>query len=146
MLRRRPFLPDALHSAWWTFEECVEIIERGRRHLLATLPAGRVEPAPVEVGLEALSRAIKECRARMDHWHVPDLTHIWSQCLAALDEAAEAIPVAHRVAGSANELEDLLAVVNEVVEPLVMFGEAERVWRRRWRLPVARSSPAGPGA
>ncbi len=140
MLRRRPPLPGALHDAWWAFAECAETIEKGRRDLLATLPAGRVEPAPVEVGLEALSRAIAEARAGMGRWRLPELVDVWSQCLAALHEAAEALPVAHRVAASASELEELLDTVHEVVEPLAVFGDAERAWRRHWRVPAERST------
>ncbi|MDQ4130297.1 MAG: hypothetical protein M3133_04800 [Actinomycetota bacterium] len=138
MLRRRPPLPEALHDAWWTFVACAEIIEGGRRHLLGTLPAGRVEPAPVEVGLEALAHAIDESRAIMDVWRLPEVAGAWSRCSRALDEVAEALPAAQRVAATADELEDLLDAVHEVVEPLAVFGEAERAWRKRWRLPAER--------
>lgn len=140
MLRRRTSLPSAFHGAWWAFAACADLIEGGRRHLLATLPAGRVEPAPVEVGLDVVARAIDDARAEMWHWRLPELAYVWSQCLGALDEAAEAVPIAHRVAATASELEHLLDAVHAVVEPLVVFGDAERAWRRQWRLPTERSS------
>ncbi len=143
MLRRRPPLPSALYDAWWAFVVCAEVIEEGRRHLLATLPAGRVEPVPVEVGLGAVSRAIDDARAEMWRWRLPELADVWSQCLAALEAAGEALPVAYQVAAAGNELEDLLDSVGAVVEPLVAFGEAERVWRRHWRVPTGRSSRPG---
>lgn len=138
--RRRPPLPDALHDAWWAFVGDAEILEEGRRELLATLPAGRVEPAPVEVGLDAVTRAIDDARTGMYRWRLPELADVWSRCLAALGDAAEAVVVARRVAATANELEDLLGAVQDVVEPLVAFADAEWAWRRRWRLPAERSS------
>lgn len=143
MLRRRPPLPSALHEAWWAFLACAECVEDGRRRLLAALPAGRVEPVPVEVGLEAVTRAIDTARAGMWRWRLPELAAVWSQCLAALDTAAEAVPVACQVAATADELDDLLGSVHAVVEPLVAFGDAERVWRRHWRVPAGGSSHLG---
>lgn len=140
MLRRRRPLPTALHDAWWAFVACTEVIEGGRRQLLATLPAGRVDPAPVEVGVDAVARAIEEARAGMWRWRLPELADVWSQCHDALDDAAEALPIVHRVAATANELEDLLDAVHAVIEPLAVFGDAERAWRRHWRLPTGRSS------
>lgn len=122
---------------------CAEVIEEGRRHLLATLPAGRVEPVPVEVGLGAVARAIDDARAGMCRWRLPELDYVWSQCLAALEAAAEAVPALYQVASAANELEDLLDSVGAVVEPLAAFGDAERAWRRHWRVPTEGSSQRG---
>ncbi len=143
MLWRRPPLPSGLCDAWWAFVACAEVIEEGRRHLLATLPTGRVEPVPVEVGLGAVSRAIDHARAGMWRWRLPELADVWSQCLAALETAAAAVPAAYQVASAADELEDLLGSVGAVVEPLVAFGDAERVWRRHWRVPTEGSSQPG---
>ncbi len=140
MLRRRPPLPSALSEAWWAFLSCAEVIEQGRRRLLATLPAGRVEPVPVEVGLDAVARAIDAARAEMWRWRLPELVAVWSRCFTALEAAAEAVPGAYRVSASATELEDLLVSVEAVVEPLGAFGDAERVWRRRWRVPIEGSA------
>ena len=68
LFRRKPDLPADLHDAWWAFLDCAEVIEGGRRILLGTLPTGRVEPAPVAVGVDALRRALEVARAWMDRW------------------------------------------------------------------------------
>ncbi len=135
MFRRRPPLPDDLHRAWWSFLDCAEVIEGGRRRLLATLPVARVEPAPVAVGLDAVGHAIDDARSWMDGWKVAELAGTWEACSYGLDAAASAIPEVRRVAAETSELEELLTAVHAVVDPLDAFADAERVWRRRWRVP-----------
>lgn len=138
MLRRRDRLPEELHGAWWSFLDCAEVIEGGRRRLLATLPVARVEPAPIAVGLDALADAIEDARGWMDAWKVAELGEAWEGCVEGLDAAESALPEVHRVASATGELEELLGAVQEVVEPLDAFADAERAWRRRWRVPMHR--------
>lgn len=135
MFRRRPPLPDDLHAAWWAFVDCAEVIEGGRRQLLATLPAGRVEPAPIGVGLDALVAAVDDARRWMPDWRVPVLDEHWLDCNASLDEALDNAPEVRELAASPGELEELLGAVSDVVEPLDAFADAERAWRQHWRLP-----------
>ena len=140
MFRRRPELPEHLHDAWWGFLDCAEVIEGGRRQMLATLPAGRVEPAPIGVGLDAMQGAIDDARAWMDGWRIDELADEWDDCRQGLDEAERAIPEVRRVAATTGELEELLGAMQEVVDPLDAFADAERAWRREWRLPAERSA------
>lgn len=143
MFRRRSPLPDRLHDAWWSFLDCAQVIEGGRRRLLATLPKGRVEPAPVGVGLDAVAAAIDDARAWMDGWRIEELGDEWEDCRDAMDEAEAAVPDAREVAASTGELEDLLGAVEDVVAPLDAFVDAERAWRRRWRVPDRREAASG---
>jgi hypothetical protein len=136
MFRRRPPLPDDLHTAWWAFVDCAEVIEGGRRQLLATLPAGRVEPAPIGIGLDALVAAVEDARRWMAGWRVPELEDHWQDCNASLGEALDASPEVRELAASPGELEELLGAVSDVVEPLDAFADAERAWRQHWRLPT----------
>lgn len=136
---RRPLLPQDLHDAWWSFAGCAETVEAGRRRLLATLPAGRVEPAPVAVGLDAVAAAIETTWAPMHGWRDVDGLHAqWEACALGLQESAAAIPAARQAAARTGELEELLGAVQAVVDPLDAFADAERAWRRRWRLPSRR--------
>lgn len=135
MLSRKPLLPAELRPAWDAFLDCADVIEGGRRMLLSTLPAGRVEPAPIGVGLEALEQALGDARGWMDAWRIDALAREWSDCLAAMDDAADGVPAVRDVAATTAELEELLAAVSEVVEPLDRFADAERAWRRHWRVP-----------
>lgn len=135
MLRRKPPLPADRHDAWRAFLDCADVVEGGRRVLLGTLPTGRVEPAPVGVGLAALDRALADARGWMGRWHLHELEDAWRDCHVALDQAEAGLDEVREVAASSSELEELLEAVGEVVAPLDAFADAEREWRRRWRLP-----------
>lgn len=141
LFSRAPALPEEHHDRWWAFVECGELVEGGRRMLLSTLPTGRVEPAPVGVGIEALEGAIEDVRARMDGWRLPELEEVWHDCRSGLDEAEAHLDEVTEVAATTGELEELLEAVQEVIEPLDAFADAEREWRRRWRVPRSRSGP-----
>lgn len=138
LFARKPVLPPDLHDAWWAFLDCAEVIEGGRRLLLGTLPTGRVEPAPVAVGIDALARAIRDARGWMDRWKVAELLDEWRDCGAALDESEGNLTMVREVAATTRELEELLGAVEDVVAPLDAFADAERAWRRRWRMPRER--------
>jgi hypothetical protein len=147
LFSRKPDLPAHLHDAWWAFLDCAEVIEGGRRVLLGTLPTGRVEPAPIPVGLESMRQAITDARDWMPRWrvtdpgpdadpgHVADLTSAWEKADASLDEAETGCGHVAEVAASTRELEELLTAFQDVIDPLDSFSDAERAWRRTWRLP-----------
>lgn len=135
LFRWRDPLPEDLEPAWRAFLHCAERVEEGRRALISTLPTGRVEPAPVGVGLDAVESALVEAGAHMGTWRVPELAGPWRDCVRALEEARSALGEAREVAATTAELEELLAAVEEVVAPLEAFADAERAWRRTWRVP-----------
>jgi hypothetical protein len=141
VFRRKPDLPDDLHDAWWAFLDCAEVIEGGRRVLLGTLPTGRVEPAPIAVGTDAVRRSIADARAWMPRWKLDDLVDEWADCQKALDEAEAGTSELDEVAVSTRELEELLEACQDVIDPLDTFADAERAWRRRWKLPRERRAP-----
>lgn len=140
ILRRRPDLPEELAGAWAAFADCAGVVEGGRRTLLSTLPTGRVEPAPVGVGLDAVAAAIDDARGWMGAWRDVGLDGAWRDCAGALAEAEAAIEEARHVAATTGELEDLLGAVEDVVAPLDAFADAERLWRRTWRVPRGRGA------
>ncbi len=144
MFRRKPDMPAEVHPAWWAFLDCAEVIEAGRRVLLGTLPTGRVEPAPIAVGTDAVRRSITDARAWMPDWRLDAIAHEWQACSDSLDEALQAAGELDEVAASTDELEELLEAVGAVVEPLDTFADAERAFRRLWR-PPSRRPDDGPG-
>ncbi|HEX9888794.1 MAG TPA: hypothetical protein VGA69_04910 [Nitriliruptorales bacterium] len=135
ILRRRPPLPADLHAAWRGFVDCAEVVEGGRRTLLGTLPVGRLDPAPVGVGLDAMHQAIRTARDWMPRWRIDDLEDQWQACQQALTESETGLEPARRTAATTAELEALLGSVEEVVVPLDAFADAERRWRDGWKLP-----------
>lgn len=133
--RGRDPLPDDLRPAWRAFLDCAAVIEGGRRTLLGTLPVGRVEPRPVGLGVDAMAAALDDADAWMEGWRVAQLEDDWQDCAAAIDGARAQLDEVRAVAASTRELEELQEAVGEVIEPLDAFADAERTWRRTWRVP-----------
>lgn len=138
LFNRKSELPAHLHDAWWAFLDCAELIEGGRRVLLGVLPTGRVEPAPIAIGTDALRRALADTRVWMPRWQIEAIEDEWQTCLRALDQAEAGLTEIDAVAASTNELEELLTAVQDVIEPLDTFADAERALRRQYRPPRER--------
>ena len=134
---RRKTMPDALVPAWESFSADARRVQDARRVVLSCLPVGRVEPAPVAVGLDVLADELREVVGSMSLWRVGPVEDQWRLCRASIDDAVAAIPTAKHVAATSSELEELLGAVADVVEPLGdAFSSAERRWlslRRRVR-------------
>lgn len=135
LFQRTPPLPPEHAEAWQAFLDCAAVVEGGIRTLFSTLPVGRVEPAPVAVGVTAMRTAIADARGWMPRWRIEELAADWDDCAAALDEAEGNLEHVAEVAASTDELEELNEAVGEVVGPLDAFADAERAWRRTWRVP-----------
>ena len=134
-LLRRPDLPDERRAAWWAFLDSAELLEGGRRTLLGALPTGRVEPAPIAVGTQALRRAVAEVRVWLPRWDVPELAEERSACATALDEADARLDALERTAADTDELDHVLDEVRHLMDRLDAFADAEAAFRRRWRCP-----------
>ena len=128
---RRKQLPPELDQPYRAFAEQVREMEEARDALMSCLPVGRVDPAPVPVGLDLLSDVLGEVRQRMDLWRVPEVADEWQACADAIEESLGNMPRAHEVAETSGELEDLLGAVEDVDEPLgYAFQQAELRFRR----------------
>ncbi|MFT5222026.1 MAG: hypothetical protein ACI867_000323 [Glaciecola sp.] len=132
---RKAALPADLFPHWRAFLDCAEVIEAGRRTLLSTLPVGRVEPAPITFGLDALGRALVDADGWMPGWaDVPALRQDHAACVIAMTEARGALVHVAKVADTTSELEVLQGAVEDVIFPLDAFADAERTWRRSWKI------------
>ena len=127
---RRKTMPAELLAPWESFVAVAARVQTARRVVLSCLPVGRVEPAPVPVGLDVLADELTAVRAEMGSWRHAAVEPAWQACQESIDEALAAIPAAKHVAETSTELEELLGAVSDVVEPLGdAFGAAERQWR-----------------
>lgn len=127
MLRRKR-MPTEFEPAFQAFRAQAERVEQARSALLSCLPVGRVDPAPVPVGLDLLRDELTAVSGELDAWRHDAITAHWAACSSATREALAALPDAHRVATSSTELEELLGAVGDVVEPLDAWHDAERAW------------------
>jgi hypothetical protein len=123
-------MPPRLAGQWAAFQEQAERVEAARRALLSCLPVGRVDPAPVPVGLDLLRDELAAVDAELAAWRVPEVETAWQAVRAANEEAEAAVDHAHAVATGSTELEELLDAVGEVVEPLDAWSDAEQAWLR----------------
>ena len=129
MLRRKT-MPADLMPAWESFQADAHRVADARRVVLSCLPVGRVEPAPIAVGLDVLADELTEVAASMQAWRSAEVEAQWTACRTSIDEAGAAIPAAKQVAATTSELEELLTAVSDVLEPLGdAFSAAERHWR-----------------
>ena len=123
-------MPGHLRPFWQSFLSQAERVEGARQALLGCLPVGRVDPAPVPVGLDLLHDELGAVRKDLDAWYVDEIEDSWRAVSAAIDESLAAVPEAREIAASSRELEELLDAVGGVVEPLDAWGDAERAWLR----------------
>jgi len=138
----RPRLPADLEPAWWSFLDCCDVLEGGRRVLLGVLPVGRVEPAPITVGTAALRRSLEDVRAWMPGWRIDELADEWATCSEALDSTVGRLDRIDAIAAATDELDDVLDPVRMMMDRLDAFADAEAAFRRRWRCPDSRQRDA----
>jgi hypothetical protein len=130
-LFRRRALPEGLQAPYVAFADQVRRVEEARDALMSCLPVGRVDPAPVPVGLDLLRDVLVEVRGELDAWRVEPVESEWQGVAEAIAESLAAIPRAHEVAESSDELEELLGAVEDVDEPLgYALQQAELRFRR----------------
>lgn len=127
MLRRKR-IPPQLEPAWEAFQVQAERVEQARSALLSCLPIGRIDPAPVPVGLDLLRDELTAITSELGDWRHDLVADHWAACSSAIHQALAALPDAHRVAATSTELEDLLGAVSAVIEPLDAWHDAERAW------------------
>jgi hypothetical protein len=134
MLRRKT-MPAEFVPAWEAFGAQANRVQDARRVVMSCLPIGRVEPAPIAVGLDVLADELTAVAADLPAWRIDEVEKHWLLCRESIDEALAAIDGAKHVAATTSELEELLGAVSDVVEPLGdAFSAAERHWlslRRR---------------
>lgn len=123
-------MPERLLPAWEAFHAQAERVEAARRALLSCLPVGRVDPAPVPVGLELLRDELTDVAGQLHRWRTEELHDTWRGCHQAIVESLRAVDHANRIATTTTELEALLDAVGDVIEPLDAWADAERRWLR----------------
>ncbi len=128
MLRRKQ-MPAHLAAPWAAFTAQATRVEDARRALLGCLPVGRVDPAPIPLGLDLLRDELLAVLPELDAWLVPQVESQWLACRTAMTESLDHIEATRETASRTDELEILLGAVAEVVEPLDVWQDAELRWR-----------------
>lgn len=127
MWRRRQ-LPEQYRRPFAAFTAQAERVEAARSALLSCLPVGRVDPAPVPVGLDLVVDELRAVEDELGAWWIEAVDAEWRACRSAIEQSLSAVPDARAVAEETGELEELLDAVGDVVEPLDDWQTAERRW------------------
>jgi hypothetical protein len=80
---------------------------------------------PLAVGAETLRVSLGEARPLMPLWRHPAVEAAWLACDAALDETLAGVDRAVEVAAATVELEVALTAVQDLLDPLHAFVDAE---------------------
>jgi hypothetical protein len=126
VLRRRPRSP-----AYDAFLRCAAHVDLAQRAMIRCVPSSaRSAALPLPVGAETLRLALADAAAAMDAWRVPEAEAEWHACRAALDATLAGVDRAVAVAAATDELEVALTAVQDLLDPLHAFVDAERALSR----------------
>jgi hypothetical protein len=128
--RTRP-LPADLVPVHEAFLRCAEHVDLAQRAMIRCVPSSaRSMALPLEVGAETLRLALADARALMPEWRHPRVEAAWNACDAAIDETLADVDTAVARAKATNELEVALTAVQDLLDPLHAFVDAEEAFRR----------------
>jgi hypothetical protein len=132
ILRRRPrALPPGLAAAYEAFHACAAHVDLAQRAMIRCVPASaRSAALPLPVGAETLRLALADAAAGMDAWRHPAVLAEWEACRAALDATLAGVDGAVAAAAATKELEVALTAVQDLLDPLHAFVDAEAAFGR----------------
>jgi len=123
--------PDAL-EALGAFDVTLRLVEEAKTALLATVRTGRAQGIPLAEGVAAFEDGLHRAAASMGAWRSPPAESVRGACDAALRESlrrAERL----RLEGSPRIYEELIAALDELIEPLEPFADASARLRSQAR-------------
>jgi hypothetical protein len=130
VLRRRS-LPAEVVPAYEAFLRCAAHVDLAQRAMIRCVPSSaRSAALPLPVGAETLRVSLDSARADMAAWRHPLVEASWVACSAALDECLAGVDRCVGVASATDELEVALTAVQDLLDPLSAFVEAEAVFNR----------------
>lgn len=132
ILRRRPRpLPPHLAAVHEAFLQCAEHVDLAQRAMIRCVPSSaRSMALPLDVGAETLRVSLAAAREAMPAWRHPDVEGAWLACDAAIGETLAGLDRAVATARATAELEVALTAVQDLLDPLHAFVDAEEAFRR----------------
>lgn len=129
MRRHRRRLPEHLREAFDAFGSLAPTLDRARAVLTESVPGTRLPGRPLAETLLEFEVGLREVRAGMDAWHVPEVDEAWLAASAGLDEA---LALADRIRTQAPDpggFEGLIGLIGDLLAPLDAFAEAAERFR-----------------
>lgn len=131
LLRRRPRpLPPDLVPVHEAFLRCAEHVDLAQRAMIRCVPSSaRSLALPLSVGAETLRVSLSAARDEMPSWRHPAVEDAWVACLSAIDDTVNGVDAAVARASATDELEVALTAVQDLLDPLHAFVDAEEAFR-----------------
>jgi hypothetical protein len=128
-LRRRRALPPELAVTFEAFRRCAEHVDLGQRAVIRCVPSSaRAAPLPLDVGAETLRTSLAEAARLLPEWRHPAVDEVWRRCEQALADTTPVIDLTVASLRSTTELEVALTAVQNLLDPLHAFVDAERTF------------------
>jgi hypothetical protein len=99
-------------------------IQEAKATLLLGIPSGRTPQLPLAEALAGFELGLREARAEMSAWRVPEVETEWTACVTAVERALERAERL-RLEVTTDAYEHLVPWLDEILEPLAAFGRAE---------------------
>jgi hypothetical protein len=130
VLRRRGrALPPDVVPAYEAFVACAAHVDLAQRAMIRCVPSSaRSLALPLDVGAETLRLALADARAGMATWRHPAVLDAWTACDAAIGETLAGVDAAVAAASATVELEVALTAVQDLLDPLHAFVDAEEAF------------------
>ncbi len=128
--RQRPLPPEIVpvHEA---FLRCAEHVDLAQRAMIRCVPSSaRSMALPLSVGAETLRVSLAAAREAMPAWRHPSLEDAWRACDEAIGATLAGVDGAVATASATKELEVALTAVQDLLDPLHAFVDAEEAFRR----------------
>lgn len=125
-LRRQRALPADLVPVADAFARCADNVDLAQRAMIRCVPSSpRATPLPLAVGAQTLRAGLLAAAEQMPMWRHPAVETQWQRCAEALEETLAGVDDAVRRAGSSRELEVALTAVQDLLDPLHAFVDAQ---------------------
>lgn len=104
-------------------------MDLAQRAMIRCVPSSaRSLALPLDVGAETLRLALADARHGMDAWRHPSVAAAWDACDAAIGETLAGVDAAVATAAATVELEVALTAVQDLLDPLHAFVDAEEAF------------------
>lgn len=129
MILRRKRLPPELEEAHAAFQTVLAELEPAKAVITDVLPGTRMPGRPLEDALSVFERGLRKASELMDGWRRPELESEWVACREGLAVATALAAGLRRGGSPPSGFEELLGTVQQLLDPLEPFGDAESRFR-----------------
>jgi hypothetical protein len=139
MFLRRGRLPSVLEDSRRAFQDLLPGLEDAKSALLTSVPGTRLPGRPLAETLLEFEEALRQVRARMETWRIPEVQGAWTRASEGLDEAIQRAERVRLSASAPEGFEALIGLVGDLLAPLDAFGDVSERFRELRRRRRSRS-------